>query len=192
MLLKVEAEQPLTVPTAAPRDEMLVGQWAIGVGRTFDFEFPNQSVGILSAKNRIWGKAIQTDANVSPSNYGGPLVDLHGRVLGILVPLSPNSNNELAGAEWYDSGIGFAIPLEDINDRFDRMKSGDLDRGIIGITLKGNDIYGSKAEVAACQIKSPAHVAGIRAGDDMQRALQEAQEAGRKYINVASRLLTSK
>lgn len=35
-------------------------------------------------------------------------------------------------------------------------------------------------------------LAGIRAGDDMQRALQEAQEAGRKYINVASRLLTSK
>ncbi|TDH37842.1 PTS sugar transporter subunit IIA [Pseudohoeflea suaedae] len=35
-------------------------------------------------------------------------------------------------------------------------------------------------------------LAGIRVGGDMQRALQEAQEAGRKYINVASRLLTSK
>ena len=35
-------------------------------------------------------------------------------------------------------------------------------------------------------------LAGIRTGDDMQRALQEAQEAGRKYINVASRRLTSK
>ena len=35
-------------------------------------------------------------------------------------------------------------------------------------------------------------LAGIRTGDGMQRALQKAQEAGRKYINVASRLLTSK
>lgn len=165
VLLKVETEEPLTVPPVAPRDETLVGQWAIAVGRTFDFEFPNQSVGILSAKNRIWGKAIQTDANVSPSNYGGPLIDLQGRVLGILVPLSPNSNSELAGAEWYDSGIGFAIPLDDILGRLERMKEGELARGILGITLKGNDIYGAEAELAACQVKSPAHVAGLRAGD---------------------------
>jgi len=35
-------------------------------------------------------------------------------------------------------------------------------------------------------------LAGIRTSDDLQRALEEAQEAGRKYINVASRLLTGK
>lgn len=33
-------------------------------------------------------------------------------------------------------------------------------------------------------------LAGIRGGDDMERALAEAQEAGRKYINVASRILS--
>ena len=43
----------------------------------------------VSATNRIWGKAIQTDAKISPANYGGPLVDIRGRVLGVLVPLSP-------------------------------------------------------------------------------------------------------
>lgn len=32
----------------------------------------------------------------------------------------------------------------------------------------------------------------VRKGDDMLRALDEAQSAGRKYINVASQLLTSK
>ena len=52
---------------------------------------PSMSVGIVSALERIWGKAIQTDAKVSPSNYGGPLVDISGRVLGVLVPLSPDS-----------------------------------------------------------------------------------------------------
>ena len=39
--------------------------------------------------DRIWGKAIQTDAKISPNNYGGPLVDIAGRVLGVLVPMSP-------------------------------------------------------------------------------------------------------
>ena len=35
-------------------------------------------------------------------------------------------------------------------------------------------------------------LAGIRSGNDIARALQEAQDAGRKYINVASQLLTGK
>ena len=35
-------------------------------------------------------------------------------------------------------------------------------------------------------------LAGVRSGNDIARALQEAQDAGRKYINVASRLLTGK
>ena len=74
---------------------------------------PNVSVGIVSALDRIWGKAIQTDAKISPNNYGGPLVDIAGRVLGVLVPMSPDGSGEVAGVEWYDSGIGFAVPLED-------------------------------------------------------------------------------
>ena len=93
---------------------MRVGQWAIAVGRTFEGDRPNMAVGILSALGRIWGKAIQTDAAVSPNNYGGPLVDIRGRVLGVLVPLSPEAADEVAGVEWYDSGIGFAVPLEHI------------------------------------------------------------------------------
>jgi len=71
-------------------------------------------VGILSATNRIWGKAVQTDAKISPGNYGGPLIDIRGNVIGILVPLSPQGQGEVAGAEWYDSGIGFAVPLNDM------------------------------------------------------------------------------
>jgi len=35
-------------------------------------------------------------------------------------------------------------------------------------------------------------LASVRNDNDMEKALAEAQEAGRKYINVASRLLTGK
>ena len=109
---------------------MLVGQWAIAIGRTFAADQTNISVGVISALNRIWGKAIQTDAKVSPNNYGGALTDIRGRVYGVLAPLSPNNQNALAGTEWYDSGIGFAVPLEDIYARLDHLKSGkDLKPG---------------------------------------------------------------
>ena len=118
VLLKVEAEPKLPVPESVPSAEMRVGQWALAVGRTFEASRPNVSVGIVSALGRIWGKAIQTDAKISPNNYGGPLVDISGRVLGVLVPMSPDGSGEMAGVEWYDSGIGFAIPLEGVLRRF--------------------------------------------------------------------------
>lgn len=168
VLLKVETDEVLVVPEAVPVDQMQVGQWAIAVGRSLDERQPNMSVGILSAKDRVWGKAIQCDANISPSNYGGPLVDIQGRVLGLLVPMSPNEHSELAGAEWYDSGIGFAIPLVDINNRLSAMKKGeDVHRGLLGIGLKAGSIYSLKADIVACQVKSPAYEAGLRAGDSI-------------------------
>jgi serine protease Do len=166
VLLKVNTEVKLVTPTISPRNELVVGQWTLAVGRTLDSKTPNTSTGILSAKNRIWGKAVQTDAKVSPSNYGGPLIDIHGRVIGVLVPMSPHVTSELAGAEWYDSGIGFAVPLDQILAHLDQMKAGkELHRGLLGISMKKGSIYSEPATVVACKIRSPADEAGIKAGD---------------------------
>ena len=134
VLLKIDADKAAAgVRNACRSNEMRVGQWAIAVGRTFDSDRPNMAVGILSALDRVWGKAIQTDAAVSPNNYGGPLVDIRGRVLGVLVPLSPEAADEMAGVEWYDSGIGFAIPMEHMQQVLPRLKKGeDLYPGLAG------------------------------------------------------------
>jgi serine protease Do len=165
-LLKIDVEDQLAEPEAAPQDALRVGQWSIAVGRTFAGDEPNVSVGIVSALKRIWGKAIQTDAAVSPSNYGGPLIDLQGRVMGVLVPLSPSQATSVAGVEWYDSGIGFAVPLEHVLKMLPRMKEGeDLHTGIMGISLKGDNPFIAAADVAAVRANSPAYKAGLKAGD---------------------------
>ena len=166
VLLKINVDQPLTVPEAVAESEIQVGQWAIALGRTYDSAGPNISVGIDSGKNRIWGKAIQTDAKISPSNYGGPLVDIRGRVLGVLVPLSPESTDNLAGVEWYDSGIGFAVPLAHINTVLPKLAAGqDLKPGILGVSLDGRDIYSKPPVIVGCRPNSPAYKAGLKAGD---------------------------
>ncbi len=180
-LLKIDLTG-LPVPAAAPKKEIKVGQTVLALGRTWSGgeQPPSVSMGIVSALHRIWGKAIQTDAKVSPVNYGGPLVDIQGRVLGVLVPASPTSQDETAGVEWYDSGIGFAIPLEDVNKVLPKLKEGkDLHRGMLGVQPKTQanprspipgrggmpDIYGTVPVIGTVIPQSAAAVAGLQSGD---------------------------
>ena len=168
VLLKIDVapDEGLVVPEAAPAQATAPGAWAIALGRTIEQEQPNVSVGIVSAVGRVWGKAIQTDAKISPANYGGPLVDIHGRVLGVLVPMSPMETGETAGSEWYDSGIGFAVPLSDILKTLPQLSKGqDLHSGLMGLALKGKDLFGAPPVIAACRPDTPAYEAGLRSGD---------------------------
>lgn len=164
-LLKIDAEN-LTPAVAADADSVKVGQWAIAVGRTYSPEAPSMSVGIVSALQRIWGKALQTDAKVSPVNYGGPLIDLEGRVLGILVPLSVQQVEVTAGVEWYDSGIGFAIPMSDAYEIVERLKKGeDLKPGLMGVSIGRDDLTEGDLVLQMVRPDSPAYRAGMRPKD---------------------------
>ena len=164
-LLKIDVTG-LKPASAAPKESFAVGQWAIALGRTYDTPAPSLSVGILSALDRIWGRAVQTDAKVSPINYGGPLVDIEGRVIGVLAPLSQRATGRTAGVEWYDSGIGFAVPLADVYSVLDRLKTGkDLLPGLLGITLKRADPYATAAVIDRVRYNSPAGKAGFQPGD---------------------------
>lgn len=168
VLIKIESDFKFEVPEMVKPQELQVGQTVIAIGRVMDSKLPNVSTGIVSAKDRIWGKAIQTDAKISPANFGGPLTDLLGRVAGILVPMSPDDEGEMAGTQWYDSGIGFAVPITDLMKRIEELKSGKPQRaGLLGVSFEGTDLYVDKAIVAFCAGTSPAGKAGIRIGDEI-------------------------
>ncbi len=164
-VLKIDGVNDLVVPQFVPASEIQVGQWAISVGVGFGDENTAISTGIVSAKNRIGGRAIQTDANISPANYGGPLLDIAGRVIGICVPLSPGNNSAGAGVEWYDSGIGFAIPIGGNEALLERLKKGEeIVPGFIGI--RPTFIAGvSGASVMEVIKDSPAEKAKVNKGD---------------------------
>ncbi|MFM8214008.1 MAG: S1C family serine protease, partial [Pirellula sp.] len=121
-LLKIDVETPLKPVLPSDRSQWQIGQWTLAIGKTFDPSIGSCSAGILSAQGRIWNKAIQTDTKISPQNYGGPLIDLQGSVMGILTPINPGIVTEGEVEQWYDSGIGFAIPIEDILERLPRMQ----------------------------------------------------------------------
>ena len=172
-LLKIEANG-LTVAEAYPAGQIQVGMTSLAVGRALSGAAsdapPSVSEGIVSALGRIAGKAVQTDAKVSPVNYGGPLVGLDGRVLGILVPASPDAEGATAGFEWYDSGIGFAVPLEDLKRVLPTLQKGvNLSRGVLGVTMAQGDPFRAVPKLSGVRAGSPAEKAGLKTGDVITR-----------------------
>ena len=170
-LLKIDASD-LPTPRWVQADDLRVGQWSLAAGWGYSSEEPAVSVGILSALRRMDGRAVQTDAKISPANYGGPLFDIEGRVIGICAPMGPGED-ELAGVEWYDSGIGFAIHGEHLRGRVSRLTRGeDLRRGLLGVNLDIREAaVGEEEDAGAAGLRilgkprGPAAEAGLQEDD---------------------------
>ncbi|MCA9556212.1 MAG: trypsin-like peptidase domain-containing protein, partial [Myxococcales bacterium] len=88
--------------------QLKVGQTVYAVGTPAGLDL-SVSRGIISHTGRKVGDAVflQTDLAVNPGNSGGPLLDEHGRVVGVVTA-------KLARAE----GIGFATPIEYLAEGF--------------------------------------------------------------------------
>ena len=167
VLLKIKTDNPLIPIRLDGNPSLPIGATVIAVGRYGNQAAPIISRGVLSAKERLDGIALQTDARVSPVFYGGPLVDLYGNVLGILIPAVAEGGAPDA-TSWYDSGIAFAIPAEIIARKLDRLTAGqDVKKGLIGIVAKSRDPIADGTEIAAVRSRSPAETAGIQAGDEV-------------------------
>lgn len=161
-LLKVDATN-LPVPVWRDADDVRVGERAIALGLGFGAGEASVTVGIVSALNRMLGNAIQTDAKLSPANYGGPLCDLDGRVIGLCVPMAQRPG-ELAGIEMYDSGVGFVVPKHRVDEIVSVLKTGQsFYRGWLGMQADPR----SKGAVVIRNIAdpSPLRAAGVQPGD---------------------------
>ena len=91
------------------------GDRVMAIGAPFGLD-GSATLGVVSAMGRsftveqtghILQNMIQFDAAVNPGNSGGPLVDLSGRVVGIVIGLiNPTVSRVFIG-------LGFAVPIEE-------------------------------------------------------------------------------
>jgi S1-C subfamily serine protease len=114
-VLKIDAPTdkltPIDVGTSA---DLVVGQKVFAIGNPFGLD-QTLTTGIISGLGReimsvsrrpIYG-VIQTDAAINPGNSGGPLLDSHGRIIGI--------NTAIYSPSGASAGIGFAVPVDAVN-----------------------------------------------------------------------------
>jgi S1-C subfamily serine protease len=133
-VLKIEAPRDKLPPLAvgASRD-LQVGQRVYAIGNPFGLD-QTLTMGVVSALNReiesFNGRTIrgvvQTDAAINPGNSGGPLLDSAGRLIGV--------NTQIASPSGASAGIGFAIPVDEVNRIVPRLiRDGRFVRPAIGV-----------------------------------------------------------
>src|SRR3990172_4814183 len=91
-VIRVEGAGPDLTPASLGDSEALrVGDPVLAIGNPFQLE-GTLTEGIVSATGRPFSPSgssrpirdmIQTDAPVNPGNSGGPLIDCHGKVVGV-------------------------------------------------------------------------------------------------------------
>jgi S1-C subfamily serine protease len=108
---------PIPIGTSS---DLKVGQKVYAIGNPFGLD-QTLTTGIISALNRqiesvvrtpING-VIQTDAAINPGNSGGPLLDSSGRLIGV--------NTAIYSPSGASAGIGFAIPVDEVNEAVPRV-----------------------------------------------------------------------
>jgi S1-C subfamily serine protease len=163
----------LEAATLGDSDTLRVGQLVIAIGNPLGLQ-STVTHGVVSAvgrslraqNGRVIENVIQTDAPLNPGNSGGPLVDVHGAVMGI-------NSAIIAMAQ----GISFAIPSA--TARFVAaalMRDGRVSRAYLGIsgapTPIGRGLAGALGlavregvRVVEVAPRGPAERAGVRPGD---------------------------
>jgi serine protease Do len=156
------------------------GEWLVCIGSPIGL-LNAMSVGILSARARVYGATLAaqknvdhlfTEAALGPGSSGSPLLDMHGRVVGINVSITGSIR-----------GLGVAIPSSlALGIIQDLELSGQSLHSTAGIDVI--DRTDTKSQKSAFWVKSvtpggPADLAQFRVGD------QIVAVDGKRLLNVS-------
>ena len=169
------ADDILTPLQIGDSSQLKVGQAIAAIGNPFGLS-GSMTAGIVSQRGRLLQAGdtafqipdvIQTDAVVNPGNSGGPLLNMHGHVVGM--------NTAIQSSTGFFTGVGFAVPSQTIAKIVPHLvRDGEYRHPWIGVV--GTDISLDLAEVAGLEDtrgfmiisvaeNSPAHKAGLLGSD---------------------------
>jgi len=137
----------MTIVPLGDSDRLVVGQKVLAIGNPFGLD-RTLTTGVISGlqrpiraeNNRQIEGAIQTDAAINPGNSGGPLLDSHGRMIGI--------NSQIESPSGASAGVGFAIPIN-IAKRIvpQLVRNGSVQRPTLSITMRNVESLGRQAQL---------------------------------------------
>ena len=155
---------------------MRVGDSVVALGSPLGLSSTVTS-GIISALNRpvttgesnsdsSYINAVQTDAAINPGNSGGPLVNLRGQVVGVNSAIATTGGSSLGGGQAGNIGVGFAIPIEQVQITADQiLRTGEARYPVIGAKVDVGTSDGDGAKISEVVSGTPAAHSGLQKGD---------------------------
>ncbi len=183
-VIQVGDSNGLAPAERATGDRPEKGQRVYAFGSPFGYKF-SMSEGIISGLGRTarpgidlqFSNFIQHDAAMNPGNSGGPLVDIHGRVVGMNVAIATARDTQGSTAPedvGQSAGVSFAIPLATIESVAKQLiANGKVQRGFLGVSFQsGGDTFrkdgtflGRGVLIRTVEPDLPAEKAGMKVGD---------------------------
>ncbi|MEE1219982.1 MAG: trypsin-like peptidase domain-containing protein [Ruminococcus sp.] len=175
-LLKIDADN-LSAATFGNSSNLSVGDYVVAIGNPLGELGGTVTDGIISALARevVIEESnmtlLQTNAQINPGNSGGGLFNANGELVGIV-----NAKQSATEVE----GIGFAIPVNNVLDVVNDLKSVGYVTGKIDLGMQFTDISTSESAffygisqtgcyVVSVTRDSNADKAGFRAGDIIKK-----------------------
>ena len=126
-LIKIDPDFLPNVLPFGDSDALQMGEVVLAMGNPLGFQHSVTS-GLISAKERIsphpkdrFVNYLQTDSAINPGSSGGPLINLHGEVVGINTAIIQQAQL-----------IGFAIPINTVKEVMGMLIIGEDERGWFG------------------------------------------------------------
>lgn len=153
-LIKIDSGSDWSHADMAPADSIKFGAWCVATGHPggyHDGRTPVLRLGrVLFATRRV----IQSDCELVGGDSGGPLFDMHGRVIGI---------NSRIGEE---TQLNFHVPINAYTDSWDRLLASESFHTHSGALLGiSGDAHPAGLKVTKVHPGEPADSAGVRVGD---------------------------
>ncbi|MBE6702042.1 MAG: PDZ domain-containing protein [Ruminococcaceae bacterium] len=178
-VLKIEASD--LVPAAIGQSaDLLVGDAVVAIGTPAKLDYAaTATFGTVSATRRLVSISndsgtvskkmtlIQTDTSVNPGNSGGPLADMYGNVIGVVVM----KITDYGGIAF--EGIGFALPIDGVKliaeeiiakGSFSGRNPIAEGRSLLGVTGHGGkkglwyaDVADANGSMAASETEKPGY-----------------------------------
>jgi len=194
-VVRIHAGHKLPFAALGDSDKVKVGDWAIAIGSPFGLA-QTFTVGVISAarqsleiEDHEYKNLIQTDAAINRGNSGGPLLNIHGEIVGI--------NTAIYAPTGVFAGIGFAVPINQAKSIMqDLLNKGHVTRGWLGVEL-GREITPAMvnafglpdtrgALVNTVMKGSPAEKAGLKRGDIIRLYDGKPVESSDKLQNLVT------
>ncbi len=168
-LIRIEPDHLLTVLPLGNSDTLRIGEMVLAIGNPLGLRH-SVTMGIVSATERMAPGLneklvdfIQTDSAINPGSSGGPLLNLHGEVVGINTAVVSRAQS-----------IGFAIPINTVKKVMPMLVLGKTERGWLGVQavpLMPNKAFELKYPheggvlVVSVEKGSPAERSGLKPDD---------------------------